>query len=110
MKVQDTLEVTEIQAFSPHLYLRQLSHDHKQLQDYFDGLTKLDKQGSGQVRSGKNLSKVGSAYLIDNCGNAYQRIWLQGHHICLVSVFPLPDPSPAYKNVSQKIKWRSALP
>jgi len=42
MKVQDTLEVTEIQAFSPHLYPGQLSHDHnQQLQDYFDGLTKL---------------------------------------------------------------------
>jgi len=42
MKVQDTLEVTEIQAFSPSLPPGQLSHDHnQQLQDYFDGLTKL---------------------------------------------------------------------
>ncbi len=43
MQVQDTLEVMEIQAFSPNsLPPDQLSHDHtQQLQDYFDGLTTL---------------------------------------------------------------------
>lgn len=43
MKVQDTLEVIEIQAFPPtSLPPDQLSHDHnQQLQDYFDGLTTL---------------------------------------------------------------------
>ena len=43
MKIQDTLEVMEIQAFSPtSLPPGQLSHDHnQQLQDYFDGLTTL---------------------------------------------------------------------
>lgn len=43
MQVQDTLEVMEIQAFSPKsLPPGQLSHDHtQQLQDYFDGLTTL---------------------------------------------------------------------
>ena len=43
MQVQDTLEVMEVEAFSPNsLPPDQLSHDHrKQLQDYFDGLTTL---------------------------------------------------------------------
>lgn len=43
MKVQDALEVLEIQAFSPTcLPPDQLSHDHnQQLQDYFNGLTTL---------------------------------------------------------------------
>ncbi|MBD2384572.1 NUDIX hydrolase [Cylindrospermum sp. FACHB-282] len=44
MKIQDSLEVLEIQAF-PAISLPkpQMSHDHKQqLQDYFDGLTTLD--------------------------------------------------------------------
>ncbi len=43
MKVQDTLEVSEIKAFSPTaLPPGQLAHDHsKQLQDYFAGLTRL---------------------------------------------------------------------
>ena len=43
MKVQDTLEVSEIQAFPPtSLPPGQLSHDHtQQLQDYFNGLTTL---------------------------------------------------------------------
>ncbi len=43
MKVQDTLEVIEIEAFPPtSLPPGQLAHDHnQQLQDYFDGLTKL---------------------------------------------------------------------
>lgn len=43
MQVEDTLEVMEIQAFSPtSLPAEQLSHDHtQQLQDYFDGLTTL---------------------------------------------------------------------
>lgn len=43
MKVQDTLEVSELQAFHPtSLPPGQLSHDHtQQLQDYFDGLTTL---------------------------------------------------------------------
>jgi len=41
MKVQDTLEVIEI-GFPPISASGQLSHDHnQQLQDYFDGLTKL---------------------------------------------------------------------
>ncbi|WP_250125435.1 NUDIX hydrolase [Chroococcidiopsis sp. CCMEE 29] len=43
MKVQDTLEVMEIQAFLPTaLPPGQLSHDHtQQLQDYFAGFTTL---------------------------------------------------------------------
>ena len=43
MKVQDTLEVMEIQAFSPDsLPSEPMSHDHeKQLQDYLRGLTTL---------------------------------------------------------------------
>jgi 8-oxo-dGTP diphosphatase len=43
MKVEDTLEVTEIQAFSPDsLPSEPMSHDHqKQLQDYLRGLTTL---------------------------------------------------------------------
>ena len=43
MEVQDELEVIEIQAFPPtSLPPGQLSHDHnQQLQDYFEGLTKL---------------------------------------------------------------------
>jgi len=43
MEIQDTLEVIEIQAFLPtSLPPDPLSHDHdQQLQDYFDGLTKL---------------------------------------------------------------------
>ncbi len=43
MKVQDTLEVSEIKAFSPTaLPPGQLAHDHsKQLQDYFAGLARL---------------------------------------------------------------------
>lgn len=43
MEVQDTLEVIEIQAFTPtSLPPGQLSHDHtQQLQDYFEGLTTL---------------------------------------------------------------------
>lgn len=43
MEIQDTLEVIEIQAFLPtSLPPAPLSHDHdQQLQDYFDGLTKL---------------------------------------------------------------------
>ncbi|QIR37684.1 NUDIX hydrolase [Tolypothrix sp. PCC 7910] len=41
MEVQDTLEVTDIQAFSPDsLPLEPMSHDHyQQLQDYLNGLT-----------------------------------------------------------------------
>jgi 8-oxo-dGTP diphosphatase len=43
MKVQDTLEVIEIQAFSPDsLPSEPMSHDHtQQLQDYLRGLTTL---------------------------------------------------------------------
>lgn len=43
MEVQDTLEVMEIQAFSPDsLPSEPMSHDHeKQLQDYLRGLTTL---------------------------------------------------------------------
>lgn len=43
MKPQDTLEVSEIQAFTcSSLPPEQLSHDHtRQLQDYFNGLTTL---------------------------------------------------------------------
>jgi ADP-ribose pyrophosphatase YjhB (NUDIX family) len=43
MVIQDTLEVSEIQAFSPtSLPPGPLSHDHnQQLQDYFEGLTRL---------------------------------------------------------------------
>lgn len=44
MEIQDTLEVTEIKAFSPsNLPLRErMSHDHsRQLQDYLNGLTTL---------------------------------------------------------------------
>lgn len=43
MKVEDTLEVTEIQAFSPDsLPSEPMSHDHqKQLEDYLRGLTTL---------------------------------------------------------------------
>jgi ADP-ribose pyrophosphatase YjhB (NUDIX family) len=43
MEVKDTLEVMEIQAFSPSfLPLAKMSHDHsRQLQDYFNGLTTL---------------------------------------------------------------------
>lgn len=43
MEVQDTLEVIEIQAFSPDsLPLEPMSHDHsRQLQDYLNGLTTL---------------------------------------------------------------------
>lgn len=41
MKIQDSMEVLEIQAFSPNsLPPGELSHDHdQQLQDYFAGLT-----------------------------------------------------------------------
>ncbi len=41
MAIQDKLEVTEIQAFSPNsLPLEPMSHDHsQQLQDYLNGLT-----------------------------------------------------------------------
>jgi len=43
MEVQDTLEVIEIQAFSPNsLPPGQMSHDHsRQLRDYLNGLTTL---------------------------------------------------------------------
>jgi 8-oxo-dGTP diphosphatase len=43
MEVQDTLEVIEIQAFSPNsLPLEPMSHDHsRQLRDYLNGLTTL---------------------------------------------------------------------
>jgi ADP-ribose pyrophosphatase YjhB (NUDIX family) len=43
MKIQDTLEVMDVQAFSPDaLPLGQMSHDHtRQLQDYLKGLTTL---------------------------------------------------------------------
>lgn len=43
MKARDTLEVADIQAFSPtSLPPEQLSHDHaQQLKDYFSGLTTL---------------------------------------------------------------------
>ena len=43
LKVQDTLEIFEAQAFSPDaLPLGNLSHDHdQQLQDYLNGLTTL---------------------------------------------------------------------
>jgi 8-oxo-dGTP diphosphatase len=43
MEVKDTLEVMEIQAFSPNsLPPGQMSHDHtRQLQDYLQGLTTL---------------------------------------------------------------------
>lgn len=43
MEVEDTLEVTEIQAFSPDsLPSEPMSHDHqKQLEDYLRGLTTL---------------------------------------------------------------------
>ena len=43
MEVQDTLEVSEIEAFPPtSLPLAPLAHDHnQQLQDYFNGLTTL---------------------------------------------------------------------
>ncbi|MEM8777424.1 MAG: NUDIX hydrolase [Cyanobacteria bacterium P01_G01_bin.49] len=44
MAVQDTLEVLEVQAFSPEALPRgDLSHDHdRQLNDYLQGLTVLD--------------------------------------------------------------------
>lgn len=44
MRVQDTIEVSDVQAFHPNsLPEGRLSHDHnKQLQDYFAGLTTLD--------------------------------------------------------------------
>lgn len=43
MQVQDTLEISEIQAFVPsEIPQGKLSHDHdQQLQDYFDGITTL---------------------------------------------------------------------
>lgn len=43
MEIQDSLEVTEIQAFSANsLPKPQMSHDHnRQLQDYLNGLTTL---------------------------------------------------------------------
>lgn len=43
MQVRDTLEISEVEAFSPtSLPLGKLSHDHdQQLQDYFKGLTTL---------------------------------------------------------------------
>ena len=43
MNIKDTLEVIEIEAFPPtSLPPGQFAHDHnQQLQDYFDGLTKL---------------------------------------------------------------------
>jgi hypothetical protein len=43
MRVQDTLEVSEVEAFSKeNLPEGKLSHDHdKQLQDYLNGLTTL---------------------------------------------------------------------
>ncbi|MCG6133538.1 MAG: NUDIX hydrolase [Nostoc sp. LLA-1] len=43
MEIQDTLEVMEIQAFSPDsLPLGKMSHDHtRQLQDYLNGMTTL---------------------------------------------------------------------
>lgn len=43
MQVQDTMEVTDVQAFPPSsLPIGTLSHDHdRQLQDYFNGLTTL---------------------------------------------------------------------
>lgn len=43
MSVQDTLEISEVQAFNiASLPKGQLSHDHdRQLQDYLDGLTTL---------------------------------------------------------------------
>lgn len=43
MQVHDSLEILEIQAFSPNsVPLDALSHDHtQQLQDYFNGLTTL---------------------------------------------------------------------
>lgn len=43
MKIQDTLEISDVQAFTPTtLPQEQLTHDHdRQLQDYFKGLTTL---------------------------------------------------------------------
>jgi ADP-ribose pyrophosphatase/8-oxo-dGTP diphosphatase len=43
MQVQDTLEITDIQAFVPsEIPQDKLSHDHgQQLKDYFDGVTAL---------------------------------------------------------------------
>ncbi|HLO49562.1 MAG TPA: NUDIX hydrolase [Kamptonema sp.] len=43
MQIQDTLEVSEVQAFLPTAIPKgKLSHDHdRQLQDYFNGLTIL---------------------------------------------------------------------
>ena len=44
LEVQDTLEISETQAFTPEeLPLGNLSHDHdRQLQDYFKGMTVVD--------------------------------------------------------------------
>jgi 8-oxo-dGTP diphosphatase len=43
MQIEDTLEISEVQAFEPSAIPRgSLSHDHdRQLQDYFDGKTTL---------------------------------------------------------------------
>jgi hypothetical protein len=43
MQVQDTLEISEVQAFHPSdIPIGELSHDHdQQLQDYFNGETIL---------------------------------------------------------------------
>jgi ADP-ribose pyrophosphatase YjhB (NUDIX family) len=43
MQIQDTLEISEVQAFEPSaIPMGNLSHDHaRQLQDYFDGKTVL---------------------------------------------------------------------
>ena len=42
MDIKDTLEVSEIRAFTPNSLPPQLSHDHdRQLHDYFQGLTTL---------------------------------------------------------------------
>ncbi|HEY9905118.1 MAG TPA: NUDIX hydrolase [Candidatus Sericytochromatia bacterium] len=43
MQIEDTLEISEVQAFEPSAIPRgNLSHDHdRQLQDYFDGKTTL---------------------------------------------------------------------
>jgi len=43
MQIQDTLEISEVQAFEPSaIPIGSLSHDHdRQLQDYFDGKTTL---------------------------------------------------------------------
>jgi len=97
MKVQDTLEVTEIQA---HLYSGQLPWPQSAVARLRLGQSLLDKQGQGQGSgSGKNLPKVG-AYLIDNWWPMpTKEFGCRGIYICLGSGFFL-FPDPAYKNVS----------